>query len=95
MSSDEILMLIDKAEQDSHGCLLTKRHVQHPNVVAIREQGESVVPHLIQCLRQQDSWTVLLLLSMIVKPLPVRPENSGKYKLILQDWLAWADSCGF
>jgi hypothetical protein len=91
----EIEYLIDRIDEDTWSSSLTKRHLEHEDFQRILQAGETVIPHLVRRLRRAGGWTPILLLTKILKKSPVKPEHSGKYDLIMQDWLEWADNHGY
>jgi hypothetical protein len=90
----EFTKLAAQWTQAVEGMSSTVEMVKHPAYQQIVSMGQSVVPFLLEDLRQNPIYW-LPALRQITQQNPVPPEQRGKIKQMAEAWLTWGKQEGY
>jgi len=88
MTLEEFNNLASILERDT--CLYSgcNEIINHPNFIKMKELNQEIIPYLIDKLKTDPHWWILLLLDEIVINKPIIPkEIYGVFKDIVQIWI--------
>lgn len=85
---EEFNELVSELEQDTKYQSSFTSIMQHPNFEIMKKLGHKLIPFLINRLKTDPHWWVILLLGEIIDNPPEYPEESrGVFKDIIKIWL--------
>ena len=88
--TDKIDAILNKIEEDTQLHSSPKKKLEHPGFNELLAMGDVIVNYLFHLMFEYgNSWTLMLLLTKLVKDGPNKREHRGDFKYMTIDWMTW------